>query len=614
MHLKQKGYSFGVVLIYTITTIALPVSRCEPTVSSFRQKSHPPPLDDSKSVLTTESSPHPSRPEVGERPHLASRRGEGDESDLLNSEGVRDRHKPRQAEAEPVHKYRNCRDGKIKRVVHGKFFIPGHLERNVPTLGYQSDSSISVRSLGGQARLGGHRVSSTVESWQKLQPVVECEEDGMTLTVRRRRAVQLLLDRANESSVPLSQLPPQCGYSLQNTWKDLRLMARYDACHVTREDGSYVLPLLWRGTPVKMSCPASQIKPQAVGPSFLCCSPRGMTVKVHEITPLEAQRVNVRGEWTPLALLVDQCGYTLDKQDADTVIAAPFITCGITEKDGEYMLSLQIGKEIFTLVCPVSPSEDLPINTQPLVDSPAHLTRGTEEPMLGTLEPFPWVPPVYLAPPYYPHPTYNHNYASPKVLASYNTPSLPALTPETLPPVDSQPDYQPYYFYQIPFWEPYEHYNSHSPLSPVGEMEDLSQVNPEQRQNQQAPFSVSSEEHSATPTGFPAQVEAPHFQPLSSRDFNLYYHYYHHPKIPLSVMPQKGPDVSDKMSSTDSHKHEFSVQQSPPPVSDTTSYPYTHPKNAKLVHKAPALQAPYHLNPYLYYYYYFPHISRASSK
>lgn len=39
----------------------------------------------------------------------------------------------------------------------------------------------------------------------------------------------------NESSVPLSQLPRQCGYSVQTTWKDLSLMAQYDACHVTQE-------------------------------------------------------------------------------------------------------------------------------------------------------------------------------------------------------------------------------------------------------------------------------------------------------------------------------------------------------------------------------------------
>lgn len=60
------------------------------------------------------------------------------------------------------------------------------------------------------------------------------------------------------------------------------------------QDGSYVLPLLWRGTPVKMSCPVSQISPHTVGLSSLCCSSHGMTVKVHESTPLEKQRVNGR--------------------------------------------------------------------------------------------------------------------------------------------------------------------------------------------------------------------------------------------------------------------------------------------------------------------------------
>uniref|UniRef100_A0A3P9B9I4 Uncharacterized LOC101474050 n=2 Tax=Maylandia zebra TaxID=106582 RepID=A0A3P9B9I4_9CICH len=658
MHFKHKGY-FGVVLIYTITTIALPlVSRCEPTASSFQSNSPP---DDSKGHLTTESSSsHSSGPDVGERLDLGSRRAE----DLLNSDdlhsrkekpssspeekpekrlrpkmasssgptGVSDRHNPRQAEDEPVYSYGDCREGKIKHVVYGKFVIAGQLEPNVPTLDYQSESSASVRSLGSQTRLRGHRVSSTVESWQRLLPVVECEEDGMTLTVRRRRAAQLLLDRATESSVPLSQLPPQCGYTLQTTWRDLRLMVPYYACHVIQKDGSYVLPLLWRGTPVKMSCPVSQISPHTVGLSSLCCSSHGMTVKVHESTPLEKQRVNVRGDWTPLALLAEQCGYTLAKQDADTVIAAPFITCGITEKDGEYILPLQIGKEIFTLACPMSSPEELSVNTQPLVNSPAHLTRGAEEPMLGAQEPFPWAPPFYLAPPYYPHPTYHHNYASPKVHASYDSPTPASLTPEPTsssqlhPPVDFQPDYQPYYVYQMPFWEPYD-----SPPSLVEEMEDLRRENPERRKNQETPFLAFSEKHSVTPTGFPAQLEVPHFQPLR-HDFNPYYHYYHHPKIPLSGKPQNpdsGLDVSHEISSAHLRKHEFSalapnVEQSksirkvtsdqfPPPVSETTFYPYAQPENAKLVDKTLETHAPHLLNPYLYYYY-FPHISRVEAE
>lgn len=280
----------------------------------------------------------------------------------------------------------------------------------------------------------------------------------------------------------------------------------------------------------------------------------------------------------------------------------------------------------------MSSPEELSVNTQPLVNSPAHLTRGAEEPMLGAQEPFPWAPPFYLAPPYYPHPTYHHNYASPKVHASYDSPTPASLTPEPTsssqlhPPVDFQPDYQPYYVYQMPFWEPYD-----SPPSLVEEMEDLRRENPERRKNQETPFLAFSEKHSVTPTGFPAQLEAPHFQPLR-HDFNPYYHYYHHPKIPLSGKPQNpdsGLDVSHEISSAHLRKNEFSalapnVEQSksirkvtsdqfPPPVSETTFYPYAQPENVKLVDKTLETHAPHLLNPYLYYYY-FPHISRVEAE
>lgn len=40
----------------------------------------------------------------------------------------------------------------------------------------------------------------------------------------------------------------------------------------------------------------------------------------------------VRGEWTPLVVLAEQCGYSVDSHSPDIVFAAPFITCGITVK------------------------------------------------------------------------------------------------------------------------------------------------------------------------------------------------------------------------------------------------------------------------------------------
>jgi len=40
----------------------------------------------------------------------------------------------------------------------------------------------------------------------------------------------------------------------------------------------------------------------------------------------------VRGEWTPLVELAEQCGYRLERQDAVVIMAAPFITCGVAVK------------------------------------------------------------------------------------------------------------------------------------------------------------------------------------------------------------------------------------------------------------------------------------------
>ncbi|XP_044186150.1 uncharacterized protein LOC122966203 isoform X2 [Thunnus albacares] len=639
MHLKQKGYYLGVFLIYTIITITLPsVGWCEPTTYSSQPNSDLAPHNDRKSDLTT----HPFNREDRKRQHLDSGR-QGEEyrtSRVFDNFKNRDRiqsdqrlrhrmassssdkslenlNKPKQTEVERMYSSlsppsENCGAGKIKHVINGKFYISGQLETNVPHVGYQSDSAFPVQAHKGRAWIRGQRLSGSEESWQKLQPVVECGDDTMTLTVRRRRAVQLRLDLVNESSVPLSQLPPQCGYSVQSTWRDLSLMAQYDACHVTQEHDSYVLPLLWRGTPVKMSCPVTHIQPQAAGPSSLCCSPY------------------VRGEWTPLVMLAQQCGYTLNRQDGEILITAPFITCGITVKDGKHTLSLQVGEKMFTLACPVSPPEELPLTHQPLVDSSHQLTSGPMEPMPETLGPFPWAPPFYLAPPYYPHPTYHHRYPGPGVHDANNPPTStssapdPTFSPQPTPPVDSQPDYQDYYSRGIPVMESYKHFDVRSSLLSTKEMDDSSRA--------YSDLYNLSEKRSAIDAGFQMQVEAPSLQP-PSHAFNPYYHYYHHPKIPLPGPPEDpdpGPEVPSELSLTNSNNPESPVlppnvqqsealgrvnsDQSLQPVPEAASPPYI-PPTPKFYHTSPAPHAPHPPQPYPYHYlYYFPHIAWGEAK
>ncbi|KAG8006427.1 Zona pellucida sperm-binding protein 1, partial [Nibea albiflora] len=462
----------------------------------------------------------------------------------------------------------------------------------------------------------------------------------------------------NESSVPLSQLPPQCGYSVQTTWRDLSLMAQYDACHVTQEDDSYVLPLLWRGTPVKMSCPTSPARPQAVtppSPLSVCCSPYGMTVTVQGLST-EQLKINER-KWTPLAVLAERCGYTLDRRDADIVIAAPFIACGITVKrfvqssavgysprsvtlymwlsstrthtekpliffQGEkYTLSLQIGEKTFTLACPLAPAEELPQTQQPSISSPRLPTAGSTP---ESLEPFPWAPPFYLAPPYYPHPTYHHQYPGPDGHDAYNPPTPsssppdPTSGPQPLPPLESQPDYS----HQIPIRESYRHFGVHSSLSSTKEPEDSS-LYPDVQQKQETPVLGLSEERGATRSpssdaGFPNQSEAPPLQPRSHA-FNQYYHYYHHPKIPHPDPPQDpdpGPEVP---SLTNPHNPELlvfppSVQQSEAlsrfnsdQFLQAAPHPYTFPTSAPYPPNPPQAY-PYH------YFSYFPYFARGEAK
>ncbi|XP_018523228.1 uncharacterized protein LOC108877618 isoform X2 [Lates calcarifer] len=669
MHLKQNGYCFGVLLTYTITIITLPsVSWCEPFYSS-QPNSHLAPRHVTDSVLTTKGLAYPFSREDSKQQHLDSKQGQLESRNLpvfdhlengdgtqaktfggrpeqrlrprmassSNDESLKNRHKLKQTEGEWMYSSRkssneDCSKGKMKHVIHGKFYIVGQLEPNTPKVDYQSDSAVSVQAEGGQARIRGQQVSGSEESWQRLQPVVECGDDAMTLIVRRRRATQLLLDRVNESSVPLSQLPPQCGYSVRTTWRDLNLMAQYDACHVTQEVDSYVLPLLWRGTPVKMSCPVSQIQPHATGPSSLCCSPYGMTITVQGLSATEELRINVRGEWAPLVVLTEQCGYTMERQDAEIVITAAYLMCGITVKDGRYTLSLQIGEKTFTLSCPISPPEELPLTHQLLVNSP--LSRGLTEHIAETIEPFPWAPPYYLAPPNYPHPTYHRKYPRPDVHDAHNPPTPPSTTPDPtfgpqpLQPVDSQPDHLEYYSHQIPVRESYKQFRVHSSLPATDEMDDSSQVYPDVQEEEETPVLSFSEKHSTTPsaaTRFPVQVEAPSLHP-PSHAFNPYYHYYHHPKIPLPGLPQDpdpGPEVAEEPSSPSSHNSEFlmfppSVQQSevnsdqfPQPVPEAASDPYILPRSPKFVHEAPAP----HPQPYPYHYlYYIPHFARGEAK
>ncbi len=284
-------------------------------------------------------------------------------------------------------------------------------------------------------------------------------------------------------------------------------------------------------------------------------------------------------------------------------------------QDEKYTLALQIGQKTFALTCHVSPPEDLVPTHQP------HLPRGPAEHLPVSLEPFPWAPPFYLAPPYYPHPTYHHKYPTPNghdpyepTTSSSSTPD-PTFGPLHLPSVDSHPHYREYYSQHSPFIESYKHFGVHSSLSSTEGMEDSSLVYPDLPQNQETSVLGLPEKRSAahspsSDTGFPMLIETPSLQP-PTHPFNQYYHYYHHPKIPLPFPPQDsdpGPEIS---SSNNPHDPEFpalprSIQQ-PEALRFTTDHLF------QPFASHPSAPFPPELYPY-HYFSYFPHFAQGEAK
>ncbi|XP_036004592.1 uncharacterized protein LOC105938053 isoform X2 [Fundulus heteroclitus] len=635
MHLKLKAYCFGVPLFYTILTISLSsLGWCDPTAHSPQPTSHSAPSNVRSSVIATATVPADPFTSAHRRRSRFSgawpgNLGKGDLTTtkffgtgseqvmgprVASSSGVTPRYKRSQSERErPSTSLKppgeNCSRGTIRLVVPGKFYVTGQLEAKHRHGGYLSDSAATDQTLESQASSVGQHDGSSEESWQKLEPLVECGDDAMTLTVRRKRAIQLLMHQVNGSSMPLVQLPQQCGYSVQGSLKYLILMARYDACHVIQEDDGYVLPLLWRGTAVKVSCPVSQLNPPDEGPSALCCSPNGMTVKLRGLTAMTNPHINVREEWTPLELLAEQCGYTWDRQGAETVITIPFVTCGTM--DGQKMLLFKMGKEIFMLACPNPAVEVLPATHDLLADGPPDFTRKQTKPKLQSPGPLLFIPPFYLAPPYYPHPTHHYSNSQNKEQDSYNPPTPHSLAPQA--DLRSQLNTKDHYYQHLFLKDAYELFMTQKPLSSEDQLDSSGSIN--QKPNQVTP-PLDLPKSRITPTDQPVQIKAPHFQ-HPSHDFSSYYHYYHHPKIPLPGTPQSpGPSVPGSQTSPDSHNHRLpsilpDIQ--PSGLKEGTNQ-ISLPATTQTGYKVTSVHSPHLPQLFPYHAYYYPHVTMDKAK
>uniref|UniRef100_A0A672PNK5 ZP domain-containing protein n=1 Tax=Sinocyclocheilus grahami TaxID=75366 RepID=A0A672PNK5_SINGR len=351
-----------------------------------------------------------------------------------------------------------------KLLIGGQGTVPNNNNNNVKTSALRS-----ATSDGHLTKL--HRLGSSVQ----------CSNDSMILRIPGQRMPYFLVDRGEESAVPLSEMPASCGYSLKRARRDVSLVAPYRGCHVRKQGGSYILPLIIMGAPVQMSCPVSSLL------LSMTCFSSGMIVTLG--IRADYVKVKVDGSWQPLLLTCSQCSFTLE-------------TTAGSLADTARRLPLMYGDQEVTLSCPLTQPTVAP--TTPAVCDPTDMQQMTD--------PFPFGRPWWY-PPY---------------------PGVPATLPPTVPPTMTatapfQYPFQQHMFphkYPMPIFDPYSKGDPAVPPAPQLQHPWYPKL-PPYMNGFQSPVEVTP------PATTPAPYQPPHQYP----GFPMYPPFYGHQPMKSFVSP-----------------------------------------------------------------------------
>ncbi|XP_051940234.1 uncharacterized protein LOC127613305 [Hippocampus zosterae] len=215
--------------------------------------------------------------------------------------------------------------------------------------GYQSDFT-GFSAVPGKVLVSSSDTVPRASEWLALKPVLLCDQNFMSFTASGQGFSQLLVDKGGASPVSLFQLSLYCGYTVRKSWSDLHMVVPYDACYITQENNSYVLPMLWWGNPLKLSCPVR--KPMAASSiPVVLCSPYGMAVYLHQReNGLPVLGVLGNGVWSPF--VSSECAYRVDSQPEEFIFFIPFVASCL--RDGQE-LKLVFDKQEIMLSCTLSP-------------------------------------------------------------------------------------------------------------------------------------------------------------------------------------------------------------------------------------------------------------------
>ncbi|KAK5618731.1 hypothetical protein CRENBAI_012646 [Crenichthys baileyi] len=206
---------------------------------------------------------------------------------------------------------------------------------------YQADMGWQFRQLAEK----GDWQKMAMENLLKMESKVECTQDSMKLLVHdvaSTPASLIFVDRGHLSPLSLTKLPSSCGYTIRSTQKDLVLVAPYDGCFVIIQENYYVLPLLWWGLPVRMSCPLMGHVPQ--NPPMVTCHAEGMVVKTEWTTSASKIKAKVNGNWESLLTAAQRCIFGIVEHPEGVVISVRYAPC-LMKKGGMYTLELAADAE-----------------------------------------------------------------------------------------------------------------------------------------------------------------------------------------------------------------------------------------------------------------------------
>ncbi|XP_017312635.1 uncharacterized protein LOC108258484 isoform X2 [Ictalurus punctatus] len=213
-----------------------------------------------------------------------------------------------------------------------------------------NDPSMFTPRQGFDGEAGQGKVTipnpHVIEEWLQMRPLIQCSPAAIILTAKGWSYVHLLVDRVNASPVSVLHLPSHCGYNVKATWRDLVLIAPYDGCYVLKQNGSYVLPLLWWGMPVSVSCPMTPVSAPAM-PSGLC-SYLGITLKIDgSLRGIEKYSIKVNEEWVPL--VSNTCAHRMVSAPEDLILFIPFTAqCA---KDRGSIFNVLVDGKMYVLSC-----------------------------------------------------------------------------------------------------------------------------------------------------------------------------------------------------------------------------------------------------------------------